>query len=443
MLHLRAPCHGILLNCNNLFVQEVLILFLRGSQLTRFSRLREEFSFIRGNVLVLASTWIFVNLIAAIPLTYYPKYVEGLGGTPFIVGVIGFASFAILALVQFPGGYLADRHGRKWLTVAMTFGVAATYTFYVFAPSWQFIFVGAILLSLCSIYQPAIVALMADSIPPEKRGIGYSVFTLTAYASVPSPIIAGLLSIRYGLIFGMRIAYSIVAISFVAAAFMRIKIKETLENEKEKMSLQEALRTFPNSVKESLKALTNAPRSMFFLFFSFAIFNFAWYLGYLNMIFYATEVLHIKEFEWAILMTWFSAVSFLSALPCGSIIDKIGRKKPLWVAWLLFMPSMIIFLVGNIILLYVCFLLLGLASTILFTVYPALQADLVARENRGKIAGSTFFFFYILNSLGQLFGGFIYQYVSAMLPFLLSAMLYIPCFLLTLFLVHEPTKKET
>ena len=62
---------------------------------------------------VIIFTLIIVISATAIPYTYYPKYVEGLGGTPFIIWGIGFASYATLALVQFPGGYLADKHGRR------------------------------------------------------------------------------------------------------------------------------------------------------------------------------------------------------------------------------------------------------------------------------------------------------------------------------------------
>ena len=192
--------------------------------MTRFASLKDEFSFMRGNVLVLAVTLIIVNFMSAIPFTFYAKYVEELGGTPFIVGIIGFASFVILALVQFPGGYLADKRGRRWLTVAMTFGVAVTYCFYAVSPSWHFIFVAAVLQNLCFIYQPALVALMADSIPTERLGIGFSIFTIAFYISAPSPIIAGILSVQYGLVSGMRIAYLMVAVSLVAVALMRTEV---------------------------------------------------------------------------------------------------------------------------------------------------------------------------------------------------------------------------
>ena len=76
------------------------------------ARLKNEFSFVRGNILINTITLTVILITAAIPYTYYPKYIEGLGGTPYIVGIIGSASYATLALVQIPGGYIADRHGR-------------------------------------------------------------------------------------------------------------------------------------------------------------------------------------------------------------------------------------------------------------------------------------------------------------------------------------------
>ena len=68
------------------------------------AKLKNEFSFIRGNILINTVTLAIIIVTATIPYTYYPKFIEGLGGNPYIVGVIGFASYATLALVQIPGG---------------------------------------------------------------------------------------------------------------------------------------------------------------------------------------------------------------------------------------------------------------------------------------------------------------------------------------------------
>ncbi len=119
------------------------------------SKLKKEFSFIQGNYLILVLSWILMDFAMELPGTYYPRYGEELAGSPFIVGVIGFAAFLALASVQFPGGYLADKYGRKWLISTMTFGVALSYVFYAVAPVWHFIFAGAIIGNLCLLYQPA------------------------------------------------------------------------------------------------------------------------------------------------------------------------------------------------------------------------------------------------------------------------------------------------
>jgi DHA1 family multidrug resistance protein-like MFS transporter len=406
------------------------------------AKLKNEFSFIKGNILINTVTLAIILVTATIPYTYYPKYIEGLGGNPYIVGVIGFVSSVTLALVQIPGGYLADKHGRRWLTIIMTFAISITYFLFAVAPNWQFFMIASILQNLFLVYQPALQALVADSTPPEKRGLGFSIINLLHYISVPSPIIAGVLAVRFGLIPGMRIAYLFVTAAFLVAAILRMRFKETLKTTVEENPLTGAVRNFPKSITESVKALKTASHPMLFLFVSFAIYHFAWFMCSYNLIFYATDIVHIKEFEWAALMTWFSVVNILSALPCGKIVDRFGRKKPLTVAWFLFIPGLISFVYGNIIIISIGFLFLGVALILSNTAYPALMADFVARDKRGKIIGSTNFFSNILSSLGALSGGFMYQYLSPALPFLLSATLFIPCLILTLFKVHEPTSRE-
>jgi len=406
------------------------------------AKLKNEFSFIRGNILINTVTLAIILVTTAIPYTYYPKYIEGLGGSPSIVGIIGFASYATLALVQIPGGYLADRHGRRQLTIIMTFAISITYFLFAVAPNWQFFMIAVILQNLFLVYQPALQALVADSTPPEKRGLGFSIINLLHYISVPSPIIAGVLAVQLGLIPGMRIAYLIVTVAFLVAAILRLRFKETLKTTVEGNPLTGAIRNFPKSINESVRTLKTASHPMLFLFASFAIYNFAWFMCSLNLIFYATDVMNIQDFEWATFMAWFSVVNILAALPCGKIIDRFGRKKPLMLAWFLFIPGLIGFVYGNIVITLVSFMCLGVALILANSAYPALMADFVARDKRGKIIGSTNFFFYILSALGLLFGGFMYQYLSPALPFILSAFLFVPCLIVTLFKVQEPTSRE-
>lgn len=135
----------------------------------RTSRRENHYLFLRGNFLILMMSWILMNFAGPIPQTYQSLYFKGLGANDFLLGVIGFAGSIALALVQFPGGYLADKHGRRLLVVTMTYGLALSYAFFVLAPSWQFIVLALIIQNFCLLYQPAMFAIMLDSVPPEEH----------------------------------------------------------------------------------------------------------------------------------------------------------------------------------------------------------------------------------------------------------------------------------
>ena len=72
-----------------------------------------------------------------LPVTYYALHVLELGATETILGMIGFSSFLALAAVQFPGGYLADKFGRRWLVSSVTFAVALCYIFFARATTYD------------------------------------------------------------------------------------------------------------------------------------------------------------------------------------------------------------------------------------------------------------------------------------------------------------------
>jgi len=408
------------------------------------SRIRHEFSFIRGNLSVLVVSWVLMNLTGGIPYTYFSLYVEELGGTPFIIGVISFVSFAALASVQFLGGYLADAYGRRWIIVSMTFGVALSNLIFAFAPSWEFILVGVFVQNLCLIYQPALFAITADSMPSEKRGLGFSiVMFIRNLASIASPLIAGVLFLHYGRLEGVRLGFIIVAVFYLIAAFIRIKLKETLENAKtQKRNLKDLLKAYPQAVKEGLGVWKLLPRSMLFLLIINLIGSFSYALMDGYFVLYATEILSVKEFEWAILITWLTTIMILMALPSGKLADKYGRTKFLLISWLLYIPFPLIFVYGNLPLLYIGFFLWGASNALFMPAYSAIEADLVPKELRGKESGSSQFITYVLMAVGGLTGGFLYENIYPAFPFLLAFALTIVCTLLQALLVREPKKRH-
>ncbi len=146
---------------------------------------------LKGNFLIITASWIIMFSAQPIPATFASLYYLHLGANDFLLSIIGFAGSLAFALVQFPGGYLADKHGRRWLVTTMTFGLAIGTLFFIFAPSWQFIVIGLIVQNVCAIYGPALMAMVFDSLPPENRGGAYSFQSvITSLVLLPGPLIA-------------------------------------------------------------------------------------------------------------------------------------------------------------------------------------------------------------------------------------------------------------
>jgi len=411
--------------------------------MTFVDALKREFGFIKGNYTIIVISWILIDFAGELPGTYYALYVLKLGATETILGMIGFSGFLALASMQFPGGYLADKFGRKWLVSSLTFGMAASFILYAIAPSWPFILIGVVLTNLLnSIYQPALMAIVADSLPPENRGMGFGIIMLiTSTSTTPGPLVAGVLHNQFGLVEGMRISYGIVIALFLAAAFLRLRLKETITNTV-KPKLWELLHTYPIAMKESIAVWRKVPRSMLYLFLSSLMMGFGLSLVQLYFAVYAVKVLGIDEAVWPFILTALPITMIILAIPIGKVVDKINRKLPLLAAYASLGVALWLFVNGDLLKLFASLVLFGVGQVMMNSAYSALQADLTPKDNRGKINGFSSFTSCILMALGSLTGGILYEHFSHQLPFYLAATLIVPSFILTLMLVQEPEKRE-
>jgi MFS family permease len=411
--------------------------------MTFLGTLRKEFSFIEGNYAIIVISWILIDFAGEIPATYYALYVLKLGATETILGIIGLMGFLALASMQFPGGYLADKFGRKWLVSSMTFGVALSFILYALAPSWPIILIGVVLMNFFnSIYQPALMAIVSDSLPSEKRGMGFSIIMLiTSTSTTPGPLVAGLLYNQFGLVQGMRMAYGIVVALFLIAAFLRFRLKETFINTP-KPSWKEFFHSYPTSLRESIKVWGKVPRSMFYLFVSGAVMMFGVAAVQLYLVDYAVNILLVDKAIWAYVLTALPITMIILSIPIGKVVDKFNRKVPILAAYAFIFGSLLLFVHGNLLLLFLSLMLLGVGLVMINSGSSALQADLTPRESRGKVQGFSSFFNNIVMALGTALGGFLYEHFSPQLPFYLAMGFIVPAFLLTLTMVHESQKRE-
>jgi len=423
-------------------------------------RLKSNFSFFTGNYMVLIVSWILMDFAQELPGTYFSDYVLGLGGTPTALGLITAASMLALAAVQFPGGYLADRYGRRWLVSTLTFAVALSFVFHAVAPNWYYVLVGEVLRNLCLLYQPALNAMFADSLPAKQRGMGFSVLNLIiSVSTTPAPVVALFLVASYGSMMGMRVAFGIVVVLFLVAAVIRLKLKESMRNE-QRFSLKEVIVSYPQAVREGIEVWRKVPRSTFYLFVSSVIVRFAFTMTYPLLLVYAFYVLQIggppnpalpasldpalqlARERWGYANIALFVTMIILSVPVGRLIDKLGRKIPLILSGVLAVPATFLFVYGDYAMLYVALILWGASQLLGYSASQALFADLVPQSERGKATGSMNFFTYLLMAAAGIAGGLLYDNVSPQLPFILMIILTVPSILLTVYGIQEPKPEE-
>ena len=405
---------------------------------------RGDSAVLRGNFLLITLTWIIMFAAQPIPDTYASLFYIHLGADTFLISVMGFAGSIAVALVQFPGGYLADKHGRRWLIVSMTFGLALGSLFFIFAPSWQFILIGLLIQNICSIYGPALMAMVIDSLPPESRGTGFSFQSvITTIVLLPAPLIAQYLVVTFNFDIGMRIAYTITALAYFSVATIRLRLKETLPPaESKRPSIIGLLRKYPQTVRDGIGVWSKIPKSAFNLFVSIIIINGLVVSCQLYFVVYAASVLSISLEQWAIVVAFRYLSIAIPGILAGLSMDAFGRKRFLILGYLLFFPGMLLFVNADFNVLLLSFFFFGLGNLLQLNSYNVLMGDLVPRTLRGTVTGCLQFFMFIMQAVLQVLVGILYAFVSPQLPFLLLAATSIPLSIFVYLKVQEPKDKE-
>ncbi|UCG45427.1 MAG: MFS transporter [Candidatus Bathyarchaeota archaeon] len=407
------------------------------------TRVKAEFSFMRGNLLTLIVSWLFVYFTFSLVFPFESRYIEALGAPPVIIGLMGSIGAAMLGLVRIPGAYIADKFGRKQITVTMTFVIAISFLFYVFAPDWRFVLLGMVISNLSLIYQPALQAILADSVPPEKRGMGFAATNVIPnIPTIFAPAVAGFLVETQGMIPGARIVYTIVFFCMLAAAFVRLFfLKETLE-EPRKIRLGEMKEAFAQSIGSIAEAWRSMSSSLKFLTLAFLISAFEdpmfrWFTAL-----YVNDVVGVTNFDWGLVNTVSIAVTIICGFPLGKLVDRIPRKKGVLLAYVIFMPSTVLFILSrSFVQLLLVFIMFGVGGCLIGPAYSALQADMIPKEKRGRIMGTIGTLNVLATVPASALAGLLYDLGPAY-PFAFSLSLGIVVSLIVLFAVKEPEKRE-
>jgi MFS family permease len=97
------------------------------------------------NIGAVAGAGLLMSLGEELWKRFLPKYLES-SGAPFLaIGAYGSTRDMLDGLAQYPGGWVADRYGRRaGLRLFIAVAIAG-YLLLAFGPTWQLIFAGIVL----------------------------------------------------------------------------------------------------------------------------------------------------------------------------------------------------------------------------------------------------------------------------------------------------------
>ena len=384
------------------------------------SKIKKEFSFLRGNLLILIISYMLFRISGGLTSSYYPLYVRELGASPLVIGLISSIGSLVVGLMRIPGGYFADRFGRKRIIVVFTFVAAFSYLIFAAAPDWKYIVLGTIVLNMSFVYFPALNALEADSIPEESRGMGFAATQMLPHlTSIGAPLVSAYFITRFGLVTGIRFSYVLAGVFVFASAVVRhYWLKETL-SDPEPFEMNQLGNVFSESLSSIIGVWKEMPRNV--TYFAIALLIHGLQMPILMNFhpLYATDIVGVTESQWGQFNSISMLISLILALPVGKLIDRLGRKRGIMLYFLFSIPTLGFLIISRGFTQHLVVIVLFALSNTFFPAFAALQADMIPKESRGRVLGSLWTLRNFAMIPSATIGGFLYEYHPAA-PFMFA-----------------------
>src|ERR1041384_4531049 len=278
----------------------------------RLTRIRDTLSLER-NVTLASGAVFLLGFGEELWKKFLPKYLEALGASIPVIGLFGTAEDFLDAIYQYPGGWIADRFGRRRAFLIFIGVAAAGYLVYLFSPSWPFVFLGlAFVMAWQSMASPAIFAVVGDALPSERRAMGFTLQSiLKRVPIVIAPVAGGALIASLGVIKGVHVALVITLLLAVVTLICASRISVTIKNV-HRTGIVGVWQSFHTALKRLLisDVIIRTCEGM---------------TGVLTIL-YVTNVKHFTVKQYGTLIAIQMITSIIVYIPAGKIADRVGRK---------------------------------------------------------------------------------------------------------------------
>lgn len=380
--------------------------------------LKEVFS--NRNIVAISSTNMLYTIFNGFWELWWSLYlVKIMGVSVVIVGLLATIQNSSRILFQLPGGMLADKIGRKRVIVYGTALRVIAPVFLFFAKSWYWIVPGMIINAGASIYMPAFNAIIAESLPKDKRGAGFGAYRfMTGIPRIFMPLLSGYYLDIMGLERGVKTGLLMFIVAAAIATVVRhMFLTETLDDE----IAREELEKGETKTVGMIETFKRQPRTVWAMLAITIITGFAMRMTWTFLSLYATEVVGLSTTQYGGLQSIAMLISVPLYLISGVIADRTSRKNLIFLARGLGpFDSLSLFLFNDYTQLLGAYSVIGVAQgfgggrlrTGGFMGGPAwnsLLTDLVPARDRGKVLGLMGTISGIIGIPGSILGGYIYE----------------------------------
>ncbi len=360
------------------------------------------------NIWAVSLTSFFMDISSEMVINILPLFLSNvLGVRTNIIGIIEGVAESTASLLKLFSGWLSDRlRGRKWLAVA-GYGLSTlAKPFFYFANTWQVVAgvrwadrVGK------GIRTAPRDALVADSVPEEKRGLAFGLHRAADTAGAALGLVFALVAVWLAqssqVALGANTFRTVVLLSLIPAVLAVL-------------SLAIGARDVPATKTHAMPKFAFRALGKRFMVFMLIVGIFD--LGNSSDAFLVLRAQNIGLSVTGVLgaLVVFNVVYTLVSTPAGSLSDRIGRKRLLVGGWLLYALIYAGFgLAGATWQIWGLYLLYGIYYGLTYGTTKAMVADIVDENLRGTAYGTYNAVLGILDLPASLIAGVLWQGVGS------------------------------
>ena len=279
-----------------------------------FTKRLAGFFGLERNIIAVSGAMFLLALGENLWRRFLPKYLQTLGAPIQAIGLFGTIEDLLDGLYQYPGGWLADRFGRRRSLLLFIAVALVGYVVYLLMTTWWVAFAGlALVMVWDSMASPTLFAVVGDALPRHMRTMGFTVQSvLRRVPIVIAPIAGGILvstiGIQRGVRAGLMVSIVLAGVTLVVASQVRLP----LIPDEAPTNVRGVWKKFPESLRWLLASdiFIRTCDAMVDVF----------------LVIYVVNVLRISASRFGLVVAVQALTAILVYIPAAKIAERTGKK---------------------------------------------------------------------------------------------------------------------